>query len=131
MPLQFTCWWRKKVVSEMQANPMCLKIWRTLLAKPAATNIANDNRKLPAGILLPLIVGWLLHVLSFCLQPGLLETITTFAIVSNRLISIAGFSVLHDGRVLNYNKSCDRRINLGCILKLLSATCTLKKKNYI
>lgn len=122
-----TCWCRKKVAREMHANPICLKILRTLLAEPPATKIANDKRKLPAGILVSSTLGWLLQAFSFFLQWWLLQIVTTFAIVPNRLTSTEGSGILHDGHVLNNSKSCDKNTtNFGWVLKLPSVTHTLR-----
>jgi hypothetical protein len=73
-----------------------LNIFKTLLAEPPATKIAKESRKLPAATLLPGMEGWLRHVFSFFLHNGLLQLVTTVAIVPVCLTSTEGSGVLHE-----------------------------------
>jgi hypothetical protein len=47
----------KKVESEMHFNPICWNTLRTLVADVPATSIPNESKKLPAGIIVPVIYG--------------------------------------------------------------------------
>ena len=61
---EHTRWCWKKVVKDIQPKPMCWNILITLLAELPATRMEKDKRKFPAGIRVPVIVGWLFHVFS-------------------------------------------------------------------
>lgn len=59
------------MLNEIHATPMCFNALMTLVAEVPATRIANDKSRFPAGIEVPVITGWLFHVVSFLTHIGL------------------------------------------------------------
>ena len=43
----------EECTKEMQAKPICWKIWKTLLAEPPDKSMAKESRKFPAGSFVP------------------------------------------------------------------------------
>ena len=76
-----TLWCLKNVFNDMHSSPMWSNIRSTFVAVPPASNIANDNNRLPAGIRVPSICCWLLHTFSLFRHLGFAQRIRTSAIV--------------------------------------------------
>lgn len=105
---------------------MCEKIWNTLVAEPPANNIAMHNRKLPAGIAEPGIIGWLCHVLTCFGHFGLEHVAVTTAFVPTCLVSNEGLSVLQTWQKLNSNNSWDKNtMCFGSVRRFLPAAVSL------
>jgi len=102
--LLLTRWCLKKVLSDMQARPMCLKIWKTLLADPPATRIAKHSKKFPAGILVAGMTGWLFQTNSLR-HLGCEHTQLTSAIVPSWRVSTKGLGACQKWQKLNKMRS--------------------------
>ena len=61
----------KYVLKEIQANPICCNALITLVAEVPAVKMPKDSNKFPAEIEVPVIKGWLFHVVSFLMHFGL------------------------------------------------------------
>ena len=105
------CW--KKVDKEIQAKPMWLKIWMTLLAEPPANKIAKQRRKFPAGILVPGMYGWLYQTFSFSGHFGFWHRVVTTAMVPTSRLSSRGLSALQAWQ--NWNRRSSLEKNTMCL----------------
>ena len=104
----------KYVLKEIQANPMCCNALITLVAEVPTVKMPKDNNKFPAEIEVPVIKGWLFHVVSFLLHCRLEQVTFTWAIVPFCSTSTSTSLDLHDGQNLRRANSCVRKtINFG------------------
>lgn len=105
---------------------MCWNICKTFDAELPDSNIDMHNRKLPAGILVPGIFGWLFQTVSFLLHLLLVQVEVITAMVPTCFVSTSGLSALQEWQNLNRSSSWDRKTkNFGCFCSLLSLINTL------
>ena len=71
----------------------------TLVAEVPAVKLPKDNNKFPAEMEVPVISGWLFHVVSL-LHFGLEQVTFTWAMVPFCTMSTSTASDLHDGQNL-------------------------------
>ena len=92
--------------------------------------MANDNKKFPAGIEVPVICGWHFQVFSRFKHFLLQHVVETCTMVPNSLTLAKGLGTLHWGQTLNNNSSCDKKMtNFGSVLRTVyhcSKSSTLK-----
>ena len=113
----------------MQANPMVSNILITLLAEPPTISIAKESKKFPAGIIVPVIVGWLFHMFCVFLHFSLWHVVVTCAVVPNCLASTNGFGTLQCGQTLNNSKSGDKKPQI--CLEIVITGEDSNKKEYV
>ena len=104
-----TLWTLKYFLRDMQAIPICLNKFITLLGDPPDIRIPKLSRKFPTGIFDPGIFGWLHHTFSLLLHllfPQMVLTSTKDPIC---LVSTSGLSDLQDGQQWNSNNSWVRK----------------------
>jgi hypothetical protein len=81
MYVVLTLWCLKQVASEMQHSPICSNTLKIFEGEPPESNVPNDNKKFPAGMLVSVMLGWLFQTFSLFLHASLLHVVVTFAMV--------------------------------------------------
>ncbi len=128
--ITFTLWCLKNVESDIAQRFMCLKICITFEIAPPASNVAMLSSRLPAGIFVPVIWGWLFQIFSF-IHLGLMQKLLTMTNVPHFLASTLGLSDLQKWQNLNNNKSWLRNtINFGSVRKFPSIASILRLKRW-
>lgn len=117
---KLTLWYLKKVLIDTQPNPMCRKIWNTLVADPPDRRVAMQRRKLPAGIFEFGNNGWLYQVFS-CWHLGFVQVVFTMTSVPISLVWTSGLSALHVKQNLNNSSNFVKKtMCLGSVLMFVS-----------
>jgi F0F1-type ATP synthase assembly protein I len=95
---------------------MFIKTKRVFDGEAPDTKTEKHSKKFIAAILVPIMFGWLLHVLTGDGPWGLKHCVFTLTMVPMTLVSIKGFSDLQVGQVLNRSSSWDRKtMNFGSV----------------
>lgn len=107
---------------------MCEKILKVFVADPPATRIAKHNNKLPAGMFVPSISGWLLQTLILLGQRTFRHTVFTSSMVPTSRVRILGLSSLQTGQNLKRSRICVKNMMyFGCFLTSVSISLQVKQ----